>query len=278
MQQKNYYKKLTISTPKLLNSIIYLLFLSLTLVLTNTQVTKAQPNTFKPVDGGGDKGGANGSNNTGDKGAANGNDNTPKNTGNSAEFDEYNSERNLWKEELVNESQQDVSKLIVNYDSLYGVYNALRKNSYANYADYTFKVYPNTILSKIQALDSTIYNQILPVNKSFSSLKLNNENLSPQVLSNLQLIDQMKDNFKFKTMDVFNSVLPPIVILDKQKNKAANYKKIIDQYFTTYPELIYLCSPKFVSLIEKNQYDKLIRLHKASLNKLDFRSETKAEK
>jgi hypothetical protein len=58
----------------------------------------------------------------------------------------------------------------------------------------------------------------------------------------------------------------------------AAYEQFLNEFFGNNPELIYYCSKKYVRMIEHKEYDKLMKLHKASLNNLDYRDEARAAK
>jgi hypothetical protein len=85
------------------------------------------------------------------------------------------------------------------------------------------------------------------------------------------LIDDIAASYKYKTADVFNYLLPPLILQDNKKIKAADYEKMITQFFGSNPELIFYCSKKFINMIEKRDFDKLMKLHRLSSNVIDMR-------
>jgi hypothetical protein len=121
-------------------------------------------------------------------------------------------------------------------------------------------------------MDTAIYKGIVVQNKYYSTLKLVNDDITQKMRDNLQLIDQSVKSYSFKTAEVFNKILPPFVFIDGLDTKPADYEKFITNFFGNNPELIYLCSKKFVRFITLKQYAKLMALHKTSTNKLDFRN------
>lgn len=262
---------ITFSTKMKKLSVLFSTFLSVIILLlaVNPAITNAQPNTFVPVDGG--KGG-DGSGNTNTDNSKGDKNYTP------TQIDEIREAKNIWKTDLNEENIDESNKLSVNYDSLYQFYSSIRKSHLGSKEEFTYKVYPNFLLPKINGLDTSIYKRLVTENKYFSKLTLSSEALTNRVQSNLQIMDEMVANYKFKSSEVFNNILPPIVIVDGVKMKPADYEKFLNNFFGNNPELIYMCSKRFVSLIEKKQYDKLMKLHKTSANALDYRDEARAEK
>ncbi len=238
-----------------------LLILLTTFTFITTQ-TFAQPNSFTPVGGG-----------KGSDGGSNTNENTT--VGDSKKFtpqevDEIREAKNIWKTDLAEENMDESNKLLVNYDSLYQVYNSIRKIKEEGKGSYTYKIYPNTFLAKIHGTDSIIYRYLVTPNKYFSSFKIEGQKLDSKMQNHLQEIDNMSSNFKFKTTEIINNILPPYVIIDGRKPKASDYEKFITDFFSSNPELIYYCSKRYVKLIENKEYNKLMRLHKTSTNVLDY--------
>jgi hypothetical protein len=239
-----------------------LLFVLCAIIVFNPIQTFSQPNKLVPVEGG--KGG---------DGRTNANDNNADGVKNFTpqQIDEIREAKNIWKSDLADETEESTNKLMVNYDSLYSVYNGIRKST--NYDEkYIYKVYSNDLLARIFKLDTNLYKCITVQNKYYASFKVENEKMTDKMRENLELIDQSVKSYNFKTAEVFNKILPPFVFIDGLDTKPADYEKFITNFFGNNPELIYLCSKKFVRFITLNQYGKLMALHKTSTNKLDFRN------
>jgi hypothetical protein len=230
------------------------------LMLVSLSDVTAQPNRLVPVEGGkGSDGGTSTSTNDGVKNF------TPQ------QIDEIREAKNIWKEGFSDEDEEASSKLMVNYDSLYTIYSATRKLSDPD-QKYLTRVYSNDFLSRIYKMDTAIYKGIVVHNKYYSTLKLVNDDITKNMRDNIQIIDESAKGYRFKTTEIFNNILPPFVMIDGLKTKPADYEKFITNFFGNNPELIYLCSKKFVRFIILNQYAKLMALHKTSINKLDFRN------
>jgi hypothetical protein len=217
----------------------------------------AQPNSFAPGPAG-DK-----DQQAGDKGAQGGF--TPE------QLAELQDAKNVWKSELAEENSEATNKLFVNTDSLYAVYNVTRKINFSEALHYQYKIYPCAILNKISVLDTALAACIFPVNKYYFKLIINPDKLTSTSQENLKLIDDIAASYKYKTVDVFNYLLPPLILQDNKKIKAADYEKMITQFFGSNPELIFYCSKKFINMIEKREFDKLMKLHRLSSNVIDMR-------
>jgi hypothetical protein len=258
----NFNKFLLPAMQKLSMFFTAFLFVFCATIAFNPTQTFAQPNRLVPVEGG--KGG---------EGGTNTNDNTTDGVKNFTpqQIDEIREAKNIWKSDLADEDEEATNKLMVNYDSLYTVYNTIRKVSDPD-QKYLTRVYSNDFLSRIYKMDTAIYKGIVVQNKYYSTLKLVNDDITQKMRDNLQLIDQSVKSYSFKTAEVFNKILPPFVFIDGLDTKPADYEKFITNFFGNNPELIYLCSKKFVRFITLKQYAKLMALHKTSTNKLDFRN------
>ncbi len=248
-------------------SFLWISFLIISFSLTlNLKQAVAQPNPLVPAEGG--KGGGGGSDTT--QNTSDGiNRYTPQ------ELDEIREVKNIWKSDLNEENVEESNKLMVNYDSLYYVYAGIRKSNSIEKNNYTYRIYPNFLLPKIYGTDSTIFKYTVTSNKYYSKLKIDNEVLNNQLQANIQKIDNMVDNYKYKSADVFNNLLPPVVLIDGHVMKPKEYQTFITDFFSANPELIYYCSKRFVKLIEIGDYNKLMKLHNSSANALDYREESR---
>jgi hypothetical protein len=231
------------------------------LMLVSLSDVTAQPNTFAPGPAG------NKGEQSGDKGVQGGF--TPE------QIAEMQDAKNVWKTELAEESLEETNKLMVNYDSLYQVYYNYRKTILGspNGAGFTYKVYPCFLLPKINGIDTNIYKNTVAVNKYYAKFRIADSIASNTIQANLRKIDDMAYPYKFKTTEIINSILPPLPLIQGKKMKAAEYAYFLNEFFGSNPELIYYCSKKYVLLIEKKQYDKLMKLHQNSLNILDYRDD-----
>jgi hypothetical protein len=251
------------------NLILKIIFIVLSgFFIFSTNDILAQPNSFAPVDGGK---GSEGNTNSNDNKAGGDKNFTPQ------QIDEIREAKNIWKTELNEENIDESNKLMVKYDSLYQYYASIRKAKSNTSEDIVYKIYPNFILPKIHGNDTSIFKCMVTENKYYSKFELNREKLTDKMQSNLQIFDQMTANYKFKSSEVFNNLLPPLVIVEGRKMKPSEYEKFLTDFFGNNPELIYLCSKRFVSLIENKQYDKLMKLQRTSTNTLDFRDQARLE-
>jgi len=255
------YKNMVNSFSMLTNVPNFRYFLTLTLfsamLLVSVSDVAAQPNTFAPGPAG------NKGEQAGDKGTQGGF--TPE------QIAELQDAKNVWKTELAEENSEATNKLFVNTDSLYAVYNVTRKINFSEALHYQYKIYPCAILNKISVLDTALAACIFPVNKYYFKLIINPDKLTSTSQENLKLIDDIAASYKYKTADVFNYLLPPLILQDNKKIKAADYEKMITQFFGSNPELIFYCSKKFINMIEKRDFDKLMKLHRLSSNVIDMR-------
>jgi hypothetical protein len=233
------------------------------LMLVSLSDVTAQPNTFAPGQAG------NKGEQSGDKGAQGGF--TPE------QIAEMQDAKNVWKSELAEENSEETGKLFVNTDSLYAAYNVTRKITFSEAFQYQYKTYPCAILNKVSVLDTALAACIIPVNKYYFKLIINPDKMTSTSQENLKLIDDIAASYQYKTVDVFNYLLPPLILQDNKKMKASDYEKMIAQFFGNNPELIYYCSKKFISMIEKREFDKLMKLHRLSSNVLDLRYTDKDE-
>lgn len=246
------------------------------LFITTSAQTFAQPGKNAPAnsDGGG-KGGDGGNGNASYNGP---NSITPANPVFTPEqIEEITEAKNIWKTEMAEESIEESNKLMVSYDSLYQVYNDYRKKNFGSPAgvSYVYKVFPSFLLPKINGIDTNIYKHTMAVNKYYAKFKMVDSAASNTVQANLRKIDDMAYPYKFKSTEVINDILPPLPMIQGKKMKAAEYEAFLTEFFGNNPELIFYCSKKYVSLIEKKQYDKLMKLHQNSLNILDYRDEAR---
>jgi hypothetical protein len=232
-------------------------------MLVSLSDVTAQPNTFAPGQAG------NKGEQSGDKGAQGGF--TPE------QIAEMQDAKNVWKSELAEENSEETGKLFVNTDSLYAAYNVTRKITFSEAFQYQYKTYPCAILNKVSVLDTALAACIIPVNKYYFKLIINPDKMTSTSQENLKLIDDIAASYQYKTVDVFNYLLPPLILQDNKKMKASDYEKMIAQFFGNNPELIYYCSKKFISMIEKREFDKLMKLHRLSSNVLDLRYTDKDE-
>jgi hypothetical protein len=193
------------------------------------------------------------------------------------QIEEMTNAKNIWKTDLAEESLEESNKIMVNYDSLYQVYYNYRKKHVGtpNGAGYTHKVFPAFLLPKINGIDTNIYKYTVAVNKYYARFKMADSMASNTLQANLRIIDEMSYPYKFKATEIINHILPPLPLIQGKKMRATEYETFLNDFFGNNPELIFYCSKKYVSLIEKKQYDKLMKLHQNSLNILDYRDEAR---
>jgi hypothetical protein len=235
------------------------LFLLFALFSTNTI---AQINTFIPANSPGGKGGEQGTN-TND---SNGDDNSQ----------EYIESKKLLMEQDINEANEAMFKAMqVNYDSLYNAF-LLTQTKVAADAKIVEKYFLIKRMPKIYQLDTAIYHKIATVNKLYVKLAFDMGNASDKDMNSLRLIEEMAaGDPKIKTTDIVNYMLPTLVLFDAVKYTSTDYEKFINQFFAKSPALIYLCNKNFVNMLEKKQYNKLLKLHLSSVNVIDYRTQKK---
>lgn len=223
----------------------------------------AQPNSFAPGPAG------NKDQQAGDKGAQG--VFTPE------QLAELQDAKNVWKTEMMNENSEEINKMFVNTDSIYRVFSSVRKASFVDGNKYTYKVYPCAIFNKIAGLDTALAACIHPVNKHYFKMIIDPDKMTTASEQNLKLIDDIALSYKFKTVDVFNNILPPLMLQDNKTLKPADYQKMLNQFFGSNPELINYCSKKFVNMLEHHEYEKLMKLHRLSANVVDMRTSGKED-
>jgi hypothetical protein len=164
-------------------------------------------------------------------------------------------------------------KIKVNRDSIYAAFANSRlfyQNELVNFI--TIKIVPNTFLEKIVLTDPNLYKFITVRNKIFSTITVRNEVEAMEMKKNYQMLDELSTGFQLNTYQMFNEVLPAILI-SSQEMTVETYQSIIENYFKTIPELVYHCNVEFLKLLENKEYVLMYALHKESANKIKMITE-----
>jgi hypothetical protein len=184
-------------------------------------------------------------------------------TGNAVNYAENRNEVNeFWKKYLIEEASKKMVK--VDTDSIYLHYARNRKYNTILPDYYMVKIIPHQSLStvnKIAKKDTILLNKILPANKYFSTLTINNEKDYNAFLSYSAEWDVFVPKTTFTTIEVINSILPPYIVNDKIKNTPKEYGKFINNYFSLNPEVVLYCNSAFLNMLAKQDYEKLLLLH-----------------
>lgn len=195
---------------------------------------------------------------------------------------EYNSEekgqdkyefKKMYKVLLQEEDLATAEKIIVNYDSLHNVYMGYNTALVCDKPQIIKKYIAVNHLSRLHEFDSVHYKLIMPYNKLYATLTINDADVDKKLLPFIERIDQGNVNLRFKAIDVINNMLPPLVLINGNKITGKEYEVFITDFFTKNPDLIYFCSKSFAKMIERKQYVKLLKLHKGSENIVDFRGQ-----
>lgn len=236
---------------------VFLAYLFFLLTLSPL-VSVSQVNTFKPADSKDGKGGSQSTEN-----------NNESNTGANNEIIEG---KKLFMQQDLNEANEENLKAMkVNYDSLYSVF-LNNKTIAEGESKLVSKYFFNKRISKIYQIDTALFNKIEHVNKLYCKIVYDKSNADEAQLNNINLIQEMAAaDARIKTTEIINFMLPPLVIFDAYKLAAKDYEKLVNQFFSKAPELIYLCNKNFIKMLELKQYNKLLKLHLASTNVIDFR-------
>jgi hypothetical protein len=252
--QKNILKNL--KSPAFQNGYIFLLIF---IVFFNFQQSTAQPASVVPMNGNNGKG-------TG----------SSESTDNSSNDQERGDDVLQYKKMLIMEEQEASNgmneKIIVNYDSLYNYFaanNALLNN---NGSKVIVKYIPNKNLSRLYEFDSTSYKLIMPNNKYYATLIVKEENMTKKLNAFIERIDETNKNVHFKTYDVLNGILPPLVLVNGYDIKPKDYEAFLSEFFSRNPDLIYFCSKSYIKILERKQYNKLLKMHRGSENVLDYKA------
>jgi hypothetical protein len=236
-------------------------------------LTMAQPAGITPVGADGGKGGK-GSNNS----SADFISNEKKDVGGGIYVTDSNdmpSEQEIREmKSFLLQELEDEEKLVVNYDSVYAAFAQRRIAFTGNDGNPAItKIVPNGRLSKASVLDTVLSNRLFPVNSQFSAFIIPQSVYKRLSDSQIKLLDQVCVPSSFKTQEIINKFLPPIIIT-REEFSVAQYKRHVNHYFSIYPEAIYLCNKTFVNMMITNQYDKLLKQHKKSGNVVDLRPST----
>jgi hypothetical protein len=185
----------------------------------------------------------------------------------------------FWKKYLAEEAS--IKTYNVNVDSIYIHYAQNRKYSSQLPDFFMIKIIPHQslfTLNKFAIKDSMLFNKILPTNKYFSTLIINNEKDYNAFLNYAPEWDVFVPKTIFTTSEIINSILPPYIISDKSKNTANAYGKFINYYFTSNPELVYFCSNAYLNMLAKQQFEKMMLLHTSTSNTLNLTTSSKEKK
>lgn len=167
-------------------------------------------------------------------------------------------------------------KLNVNIDSLYTTHSEL-KDFQCNNKDLNAvsRIIPHSRREKLVTIDTSLVKYLKPVNNKFSILEIPQDQYSDRIKSNLLLFDQTINGFRFTTMEILQSILPPLIIGNKPL-AAGEYKNAMMQVFINYPGLVYYCDKGFLKLIQENKFGTIMLLQKRTINVVDLTKTAKS--
>jgi hypothetical protein len=185
--------------------------------------------------------------------------------------DNRHEENEYWKKYLIEEASNKMVR--VDVDSIYLHYARNRKYNATLPDFFAVKIIPHQSLmtiNKISKKDTVLFGKVLPANKYFSTLIINNEKDYNSFQNYASEWDALVPKTTFSTSEIINSILPPYIVTDKSMNAVKAYAQFINNYFTMNPEVVYFCSSPFLNMLAKQQYEKIMSLHLNTSNSLNL--------
>ncbi len=173
---------------------------------------------------------------------------------------------NVWSDYKMAIQEGAALKFNINIDSLYQSYAAQRFFVSDDESEiFQVKIIPNAALVRLLNTDTILYRYIKVQNILFSSLTVSSNKIAIQTKKFFPVIADLSKDFKITTFQLFNNVFPPVLV-GKPEINLTYYQRLIDNYFTSNPEVIYYCSNDFLKMLVKKQYALMYSLHKESSN------------
>jgi len=179
---------------------------------------------------------------------------------------------NAWRDYKTNMEKEAGIKFNSNIDSLYQSYASQRFFISEDEPDvFQVKIIPNYALNRILNNDTMLYRYIKVHNSLFSSVTISSNKIAAQIKKHFPLFTEMSKDFKITTYQLFNQVIPPVLV-GKPEMNITYYQKLIDNYFISNPEVIYYCSNDFLRMLVRKQYTLMYSLHKESANAVNAKN------
>jgi len=171
-----------------------------------------------------------------------------------------------WRKYHAIEEKNKSEKIVINYDSLYRVHaaNRILEGLDADPEYYTVKIVPHTCISRILKTNSELVKYLNTPNKLFSVLCLPNLKALTAFKVQVMMVKDVCPVPQYSTAEIFNEILPTLVITEGNSLPLDSYVWTIEHYFDQNPEVIYYCNPSFLNLLVKRDYQTMMGLHIAS--------------
>ena len=181
---------------------------------------------------------------------------------------EIPSNNKIWANYLDLLNNDKTFQIKVNRDSIYRAYMANRFFvSDDEPENFMVKIIPNQGLGQLIEKDTSLYRYIRLQNSLFSTITINSAKTAQKVKIHFGTIDRMTQGFSISTLNLFNHVLPKIMV-GKTNMNLAYYQQIIEYYLNNNPEVLLYCSDDFLKLITLKQFALMYELHIESNNSL----------